>query len=141
MTDPTPERIAEIRANMERCPEAWTQQAWDLLAAVDALTAERDEARAQVARMRSALEQCSGLFAEICGDWTDPRYECREGCEIIHAALSPDAGKAWAARLKAAEAVVEAVRLARGIGSTLPQVVDLVLAYDHARKATEEWEP
>ena len=47
---------------------------------------------------RSALDACDGLFAEIRNDWSDPRYECREGrgrCEAAIAAidaLSPTSG-------------------------------------------------
>ena len=46
------------------------------------LTAERDA-------LRVALEKCRELFADIRGDWTDPRSQCREGWRVIDEALHP----------------------------------------------------
>ena len=34
-----------------------------------------------------ALKKCGELFLDIRRDWTDPRYECREGARIIGEAL------------------------------------------------------
>ena len=39
-------------------------------------------------KLSDALNKCYDLFAEIRGDWSDPRAECREGFEVITQALA-----------------------------------------------------
>jgi len=42
--------------------------------------------------MVEALKGCSELFSDIRGDWSDPRYECRSGQELIANALAKAEG-------------------------------------------------
>jgi len=48
------------------------------------------DAEAENARLREALDQCDDLFSAIRGDFTDPRSECRKGAEIIERALAKE---------------------------------------------------
>ncbi len=44
-------------------------------------------AMAEVKRLKEALAGCDELFAVIRNDFSDPRYQCRRGRELIECAL------------------------------------------------------
>ena len=44
-----------------------------------------------LAETRRALRIAHDLFSDIRGDWSDPRWQCRHGWEVIDAALAKSA--------------------------------------------------
>jgi hypothetical protein len=44
----------------------------------------------EVARLRGLLAACGLLFSQIRGDWSDPRYACREGWRLVDMADTDD---------------------------------------------------
>jgi hypothetical protein len=76
-------------------------------------------------QLRAALEaaeKCRALFSEIENDYSDPTYECRQGCEVADAAIehlsaaiaAQPAGQAGDAGANPVRAALEASMEARG---------------------------
>ena len=108
----TAEKLAEHKARVERWRVSMSGHHEDIPALVAGLERECDEARAALAplqaesaAMRVALERMAHAML------TDPTGESApEVVEALQTAMSADAGRAYAARMTALEAVVTLVR-------------------------------
>jgi hypothetical protein len=54
---------------------------------IEELERQAAEDRAAINILVAALGGCSLLFADIRGDWTDPRSQCRQGSKLVGEAL------------------------------------------------------